>query len=94
MQKQGRDIPMVICDICNTWIENAGEAVAVWKAAQNDGEMSDVLHVHKRGCHNEAEHMLGGRQSCSWEELSCHILYLASNTDLPPEKLSEIQNQN
>ncbi len=94
IQKAGRDIPMLICDVCDTWIEGAGEAAAVWKRASKDGETSEVLHVHKRGCHAQAEHRLGGKQNCSWEELGTHLLYLVGNSGLSPEQLQEIQDRN
>lgn len=94
LRKQGRDIPMLICDVCESWIEGAGEAAAVWRTASADGEISAVLHVHKRGCHAQAELHLGGDQYCSWEELGTHLLYLTSNTGLSPMELQELEDRN
>ena len=94
LHKDGHDLPLLICDICDTWIEGAGEAAAVWKTARNEGDATPVLHVHKRGCHALAEQRLGGRAECSWEEMGTHLLYLVGNTGLTPEQLQEIQSRN
>ena len=94
LHKDGHDLPLLICDICDTWIEGTGEAAAVWKTARVAGDASAVLHVHKRGCHAAAEQSLGGKVNCSWEELGTHFLYLLGNTGLTPEQLQALQDRN
>lgn len=86
----GRNVPIMSCDICGTWIEDAGEAAAVFCTPKGNGDTVEVLHVHKRGCHDAAELRLGGRRTCSWEELGTHMLNLTHNTGLPVERLAEI----
>lgn len=91
--KDGRNIPVLMCDVCGTWIEDAKEGAAVFVTPQNNGDTTDVMHVHKRACHDAAEAKLGGRAKCSWQELSEHMLHLTHNTALPVERLKEIADR-
>lgn len=91
--KDGRNIPMLVCDVCGTWIEDAKEGAAVFVTPQNIGDTNDVMHVHKRSCHDEAEARFGGRAKCSWQELGPHLLHLTHNTGLPVQKLKEISDR-
>lgn len=86
----GRYIPMLTCDICGSRIADAAEGAAVFATLQNDGDRSAVMHVHKYGCHEEAEARLGGRERCSWQKLATHFLYLTHNSGLPINRLNEI----
>ena len=80
-ENNGRTAPILVCDICDTPIDDAGEGAAVFKSIPN-GSSTKVLHVHKKGCHNKAEMQLGGRSATGWQELKDHLNWLMKNVDM------------
>lgn len=71
---QERNItPVFVCDICDQAIVSfGGSAVAFWNHGVGEQELPELLHVHKRTCHDEAEMRLAGRGG-PWHELADHL---------------------
>jgi len=74
----GITAPLLCCDICDAPIDYAKEGAAVFQLVPN-GAASRTMHVHKLGCHGQAEIQLGGRQNTGWQELSDHLRWLNAN---------------
>ena len=89
VEKNARTYPLLICDICGERIENLGLGAAVFPRTDVDGEINDVLHVHKRSCHDAAERKVGGGKGAPWQELQDHFVYLMANAGKPVEQLVE-----
>ena len=85
-----RVTPVVFCDVCARAITDASGAVAVRPTRTIrdpflcEGDILEVLHVHKGACLAEAERRLGGWDATWWDELTAHLCGLMVNTGLPP----------
>jgi hypothetical protein len=77
----GTTAPLLCCDVCDAPIDDAKEGAAVFALVPN-GSSTRVLHVHKKGCHIQAEAQLGGRQNTGWQELTDHLKWLTANLGL------------
>ena len=89
----GRYTPVINCDVCERRIAEAGLAVAVMKHGTIDeAELLPCLHAHKGACHDTAEERLGGKANTGWQELTQHLLFLAHNCKLTPEKLAQFRD--
>lgn len=86
----GRSAPVIICDICGKRIEEVKLGAAVFPQIDTEGAIAEVLHVHKRDCHNAAEQKIGGGESAPWQELRHHLSYLLHNVRLSLEQLKEL----
>lgn len=89
LEKSGRSCPVLLCDICGERIENLGLGAAVFPRTTAEDELREVLHVHKRACHDAAERQLAGLKGAPWQELQDHFIYLVSNSGKPVEDLLE-----
>ncbi len=89
MRKDSRTVSIMCCDVCGSWIDEAGLGAAVFRRLSEDGATSEVLHVHKGGCHDIAEERLG---ETGWQELRQHLYHLTSNSGLPPAAMQKIQD--
>lgn len=88
--KQGRYAPMLFCDICGKRIDNAKLAAVLTVSHPIHYEQtSEVMHVHKRACHDIADKRHG--KKLGWEELSRHLLHLNLNVGLSPANLLALQ---
>jgi hypothetical protein len=91
MRKNARTAPMLYCDACGSWIDDAGMAAAVFSNMDDDGETKEVALVHKGACHDKTEEVLLKKGlSVGWQELSRYLGDLLHNTGLSIEKLKKI----
>jgi len=85
--QSGRNIPQFFCDSCGGLIDKAGAAATVFPNFNEEGEATEVKHVHKDffggNCLTKTEALIRaqGRQP-GWEELSTHIACLVANVGL------------
>lgn len=89
MRKDDRTVTIICCDVCGSWIDEAGLGAAVFRRLSVEGDTSEVLHAHKGRCHEVAEERLG---ETGWQELRQHLYHLTSNTGLPPEALQKLED--
>jgi hypothetical protein len=91
MQKNARTVPMLCCDPCGSWIDEATAGAAVFASLDDDGETKEVALVHKGACHDKTETALRLKGlSVGWQELSRYLGDLLHNTGLPLEKLQKM----
>lgn len=89
----GRNCPMLFCDICGERIAEASKAAVVFDNFAPNGSRVKVLTVHKgdidgRTCHQEADSLVaagGGR--AGWQELKQHLVDLAANVGFSAEAM-------
>lgn len=88
---KGRACPIVICDVCQKRIESSEAAAAVFQRSdiEVDGDVSQVLHVHKGQCHDDAEQKIGNGKGAPWQELDHHIYFLIGNVGTTPKIIAE-----
>jgi len=79
--------PIFVCDVCNKRIDDIGLGAAVSDRSGGDGEIQDVLHVHKGACHEKGDEKLGG--IATWKELQDHVILLIVNSGLNPADLTK-----
>ena len=92
VSEEGRYAPVLICDICEQRITDAGLAGVVSRTDQAGGvELNEVLYAHKGRCLDAAEEKLGGYRVTGWRELSDHLIDLLYNCGLTVEKLVELK---
>lgn len=92
MRKDGRTVPMLCCDACGAWIDDAGLGAAVFASLGEDGDTKEVALVHKRTCHDKTEAALRAKGlSVGWQELSRYLADALHNTGLPLEQLQKMQ---
>ncbi|PTT78954.1 hypothetical protein DBR42_22450 [Pelomonas sp. HMWF004] len=71
IRKSDRTVPILCCDCCNAWIDDAELGAAIYKRTQAEGEVQDVLLAHKGTCHDAIEARLGG--DTHWQELTKYL---------------------
>jgi FMN-dependent NADH-azoreductase len=81
-----RNVPMLCCDACGSWIDDASLAAAVFRYTE-EGNANEVLLTHKGACHRVAEERLSGETPPQWLELSKYLLHATHNAGLPPSAL-------
>lgn len=94
MNKGSRSVPIVCCDVCGSWIDDADAGAAVFRKMAGEGNLSEVLHAHKGRCHVVAEERFGGQVKTGWHELRQHLQLLTFNTGLPPAALQKLEDDN
>lgn len=94
MNKGHRTVPILCCDVCGSWIDDADAGAAVFRKTNGEGDISEVLHAHKGRCHVVAEERLGGQVKTGWHELRQHLQLLAFNTGVPPAALQKMDGDN
>jgi hypothetical protein len=91
MLKTDRTVPMLCCDACGSWIDEASAGAALFATLNVDGETKEVALVHKGVCHDKTEEALIKKgHSVGWQELSRYLSDLLHNTGLPLEKLKKM----
>lgn len=90
MNKGHRSVPIVCCDVCGSWIDDADAGAAVFRKTTSEGDSSEVLHAHKGRCHVVVEEQFGGQPKTGWHELRQHLQLLKFNTGLPPAALQKL----
>jgi len=91
----GRNCPMITCDICGERLTEAGKAAVVFNNGAGNGAKLRTLQVHKgridgRTCHEEADNRFraeGGMPG--WEEMKTFLADAVHNIGFPPEELAE-----
>nr|WP_199045288.1 hypothetical protein [Dyella sp. ASV24] len=78
LNKGGLTYPIFVCDVCNKKINNLGLAAAIFQRSEIEGEVQNVLHVHKNACQDKGEKKLGG--IAPWQELQDHVILLIGNS--------------
>lgn len=94
MNKGYRSVPIICCDVCGSWIDDADAGAAVFRRTTGEGDISEALHTHKGRCHVVAEEQLGGQAQTGWHELRQHLHLLTFNTGLPPAVLQKREDNN
>ena len=94
MNKGHRSVPIVCCDICGSWIDDADAGAAVFRKTAGEGDISEALHAHKGRCHVVAEERFGGQAKTGWHELRQHLQLLMFNTGVPPTALQKLEDGN
>lgn len=89
MNKGHRSVPIVCCDVCGCWIDDADAGAAVFRRITDEVDLSEVLHVHKGRCHVLAEAHFGGQVETGWHELRQHLQLLSFNTGVPAAALQK-----
>jgi hypothetical protein len=70
--------PMFVCDVCGKVIKERRLAAAVFDMdGPKEKSLTEVQHVHKGACLNEAERRIG--KFFGWTELRDHIQFLREN---------------
>lgn len=91
----GRNCPVMVCDMCGEKLDNAGKAAAVFQNFTPEGSKLRVLHVHKgridgKTCHAEAEALLGvGGADVGWQEMKTFLVDMAANCGFPGAAMAE-----
>ncbi len=94
---KGKYAPVLVCDVCGGRIKDAVMATTVFTDRKADGtfmkqgELTDLVHVHKGQCFLIADRDLGGLDGALSEELRFHLLYLLHNSGMNQKKLSETE---
>jgi hypothetical protein len=88
MNKNGKTCPILLCDICEKQIDNLGMGAAIFPRSSTEGEITEVLHTHKKSCHDIAEKRIGGKSSAPWQELQDHFIWLMANSGKPATELA------
>lgn len=92
LEKDGRTVPMICCDVCGSWIDEIGHGAAVFASPQQNGDVEEVLMVHKGACHDKAEAQLRAKgKSTGWQELNRHLRNALHNGGLSAETIGEQQ---
>ncbi|MET3916859.1 hypothetical protein ABID97_003641 [Variovorax sp. OAS795] len=88
LEKGGRTVPMICCDICKSWIDDVGLAAAVFESPAKDGDVQEVWMAHKGGCLDkaEAEIRADGKRT-GWQELGKYLGDALHNAGLTPERM-------
>lgn len=73
VQKDGRNCPRFICDVCDEPLEGR-DCMVRWKYK----EPNKYQHVHKIKC----DHPPDNREWTHWEDLDVHMVYLRDNLKL------------
>jgi len=95
LYKEGRFIPVVVCDICGQQITEArnGAVANTWTEDIQEPGYVEILYAHKGACHDIAEARLSQKsQTIGWEELSHHLLYVVRNAGLTIENLEKLEH--
>ncbi|EKD97752.1 MAG: hypothetical protein ACD_23C00751G0014 [uncultured bacterium] len=93
MRKNDRTVPMLCCDACGSWIDDAGAGAAVFASLEEDGDTKEVALVHKGACHDKTEAALRAKGlSVGWQELSRYLVDALHNTNLPFQKLQQMED--
>lgn len=95
LHKDDKLIPILICDHCGERIEDAGNANCLLEEDRpypDDGETTDVYHVHKGECDRalSAELSEGG---AGHSELETHLWRLCHNSGLPSDRIKEVEDR-
>lgn len=87
-KRDGTLAAVVVCDVCNRVIDNAGKAAMVYRSpGLGEDEFYTVMHVHKGECFDRAEVELAGKDGAPWCELTDHINEVITSTGLTFDKL-------
>ena len=89
LEANGRSCPLLMCDVCGERILSLKEGAAVFRSIKESGSTSEVMHVHKRECHNQAEKKMGDGKKCPWQELQDHFYYVLANSESSPDELKK-----
>jgi len=89
-----KSVPYIVCDSCGEEITDVRNALAIFRNFMNDGEKSEVQHVHKNNvkgdCTKKAEYHFSSK---NWEpgsiELGEYLAYLIHNTGMSPEDIKQ-----
>lgn len=92
MRKDGRTVPLLCCDVCGSWIDDAGLAAAVFPLLGPQGDTKAVQLVHKGVCHDKAEAALRAQGlGTGWHELKRYLPDALHNAGLTLEALQQMQ---
>ena len=80
--------PVLLCDICSSLILDGRQAAALYPRSTDEGDVLQVLHVHKEKCLARGEAKLGAVPV--WLELEDHLRYLIRNCGVSAAKLAGI----
>ena len=94
MYENGFTGAIVVCDICEKRIEDAGGGAAVYPSVYTEEEILEVLHVHRGSCRKMAEKKLGGKNNTVSDELIDHMLNACASVGLSVEELERKRNAN
>ena len=89
LNEGGVTYPIFVCDVCNEKIDSLGLGAAIARRSDVEGDVQDVLHVHKNACHNKGEKQLGG--IAPWQELQDHVILLIGSSGKTLADLTERQ---
>jgi hypothetical protein len=90
LMKNHRYAPIFICDACNKRITDAKMAIAISPSGNvNEGDLNEVLHLHKGNCDKIGQQKLGGQNG--WEPLEVHILFLWLNAGLSFDDVTDVK---
>ena len=80
LRQDGRNCPIIKCDVCKKTITNAGRAVVVWPEVKVEGQDRMTAYAHKGACHDAIDAVWGKpNRPCPWDELSMHMCRLMFN---------------
>jgi hypothetical protein len=91
LKSDHRNVPMLCCDVCGSWIDDAALAAAAFSYTE-EGNASEVLLVHKGACHRVAEERLSGESPAHWLELGKYLLHVTHNAGLPAKVLLKLSD--
>jgi hypothetical protein len=95
IRKEGRTVPMVCCDACGVWIEDARLGAAVFASLNAEEDIKEVAIVHKGACHDRIESaILAKGQSMGWMELSRYLVDALHNSKLTFEEIKIMEAGN
>lgn len=95
----GRNCPVIVCDICGDRLAEASKAAAVFQNFMPDGAKLRLLHVHKgsidgHSCHAEAEALLGmNGEATGGQEMKAYLADLAANAGFPAAQMMEYEER-
>jgi len=89
LRREGRSIPVACCDVCGSWIDDAGLGAAVF-ATPDEDEPQTVSFTHKGACHDKHEQALrAAGKTVGWWELSRYLAAVAHNSGVTVEVIQQ-----
>jgi hypothetical protein len=93
LRREGRVTPLICCDVCGAWIDDAEFGAVVYPHLDFlEGSTQDVQIVHKGACHDAAEAKLATAETgVAWLELKSWLADAVHNSGVTPGKIAEMR---
>ncbi|MYM82877.1 hypothetical protein GTP44_13025 [Duganella sp. FT50W] len=91
IRKSDRTLPIICCDVCGTWIDDAALGAAVFASLSSEGDTNEARLTHKGACHDKAEAELRGKgHNVGWLELKDFLSNMLHNSGVSLDVLKQM----